>query len=312
MFKKTHLALLSYLVVCIVWGSTYLAIRVGVTDMPFLVFAGIRFTAAGILILTASKIKGWAFPKTKKEYGILILVGLLLLFISNGLICWAEQWLESGLTALLIATLPLFMASIEFMLPHGQRPGWLGWAGLLIGFGGVAYLVSPQISLEGHTFPAMLAVIGASLTWSVGSIFLRRQTIKGAMMPIVGIQKLTAGIAFFLAAALSGDYSLSGASAKGFIALLYLIFFGSILAYTAYNYMIKEIPAAKAGTYAYINPVVAVALGALILQEVITFQNILAAVIILGGVILVQVSRISQARPGPGPEPAGKSTSAGS
>lgn len=294
---KKHLALLSYLTVCIVWGSTYLAIRVGVTDMPFMIFAGIRFATAGSLILIISRLCGWAFPRRRQDYRTLIFVGLLLLFVSNGLICWAEQYLDSNLTALLIASVPLFMASIENILPGGQRTGWLGWVGLFIGFGGVVTLVSPQFKLEGNTFPAMLAVLAASLVWASGSIYLRRHPAKGAMLPSVGIQMLTAGVAFLLFSVFSGNFTLAEASVKGYAAMLYLIFIGSILAYTAFNYMIKSIPAAKAGTYAYINPVVAMILGALILNEVILPQNILAAAVILGGVILVQVSKVKTKAP---------------
>lgn len=299
MTHKKHLALLSYLTVCIVWGSTYLALRVGVNDMPFMLFAGIRFLAAGSLILIISRLLGWDFPKTGQDFRTQVLVGLLMLFLSNGLICWAEQWLESGLTALLFSATPLFMAAIENILPNGNRTGWLGWCGLFIGFGGVAILVRPGFSLEGSAFPAMLAALGASLIWSIGSIFLRRRKQNGAMMTSVGIQMLTAGIAFSLLALLTGNLSLSEASPKGFASLLYLIFFGSILAYSAFMYMIKVFPAAKAGTYAYINPVVAVILGALILREEVTVHIILGAAIILGGVVLIQVSRVSPAEPSP-------------
>jgi drug/metabolite transporter (DMT)-like permease len=296
---KKHLALLSYLTVCIVWGSTYLAIRVGVTDMPFMLFAGIRFTAAGSLILILSRLCRMPFPATRQGLLTQILIGLLLLFVSNGLICWAEQWLESGMTALLVAATPLFMASIDNILPGGQRTSPLGWCGLFIGFGGVAALVSPGFGLEGYIFPAMLAVLGASLVWSVGSVWLRRRPAGGSLLPSVGLQMLTAGIAFLFLAALSGNFSLAGASPKGLAALLYLIFIGSILAYSAFIYMIKIFPAAKAGTYAYINPVVAVILGALILREEVALRTVLGAAVILGGVVLVQFSKVSPAAKAP-------------
>jgi drug/metabolite transporter (DMT)-like permease len=290
--NKKNLALLSYLTVCIVWGSTYLAIRIAVTDMPFLSFAGIRFFTAGFIILVISLIKGWAFPKTWQDYKTIIFAGVMLLFISNGLICWAEQWIESGLTALLIASVPLFMALIEVILPLDHKLSLLGWFGLIIGFFGVAYLVSPNLTLGSNTLPAMLAVLLASLNWAAASIYLKRRIVSGSMIPNVGIQMISAGLVFFIAASLFGGISISGASSSGIGALIYLIFIGSILAYSAFNYMLKEIPAAKAGTYAYINPIVAVILGALILNEVVTAQNIIAAVIILAGVVLVQISKV--------------------
>jgi len=290
--KSNKLAILAYLIVCIVWGSTYLAIRIAVTDMPFLSFAGIRFISAGAIILTVSLLKGWAFPSGWPEYRTSIIAGAMLLFISNGLICWAEQWIDSGLTALLVASVPLFMALIEVIFPGDHRLGWLGWVGLVIGFCGVAFLVSPNLTLAGNTLPAMLAVLAASLNWAAASIYLKRKTISGSMLPNVGIQMFSAGAAFLIAAAVSGGISIAGASASGIGALLYLIFIGSILAYSAFYYMLKVIPAAKAGTYAYINPIVAVILGALILKEVVTAQTVVAASIILTGVVLVQLAKV--------------------
>lgn len=286
-----YLAILSYLTVCVVWGSTYLAIRIGVTDMPFLVFAGVRFFSAGLIILLVSRVMGWKFPEKFDDYRAIATVGIMLLFISNGLVCWAEQWIDSGLTALLLAATPLFMALIEVIVPRDQRIGRLGWFGLIIGFAGVVYLFSPNLTLEGRTLPAMLAVLGASLNWAIASIYLKRRIVSGSMMPNVGIQMFAAGTLFLLAAAFFGGISMEEASADGITALLYLIFIGSILAYTAFNYMIKALPASKAGTYAYVNPVVAVILGYLILSEVVTAQTIVAASIILGGVVLVQISK---------------------
>lgn len=301
MISGKNLGILSYLTVCVVWGSTYLAIRIGVTDMPFLVFAGVRFFTAGALILIASRLKGWAFPKNTGEYKTVVFAGLMLLFVSNGLICWAEQYIESNLTALLIASVPLFMALIEVVVPRDTRIGGLGWIGLIIGFIGVALLVSPHVAMDGMTFPAMLAVLGASLNWAIASIYLKRRTVSGSMMPNVGLQMFSAGTAFLLLASFWGGVGFAGASTSGFAALLYLIFIGSILAYTAFNYMLKALPASKAGTYAYINPVVAVILGALILQESVTVQKVISAAIILGGVVLVQVSKVHAVKPS-GPE----------
>lgn len=292
MTENKNLALLAYLTVCIVWGSTYLAIRVAVTDMPFLPFAGIRFFSAGALIIIISLLKGWAFPKSWQDYKTVIFAGSMLLFVSNGLICWAEQWIDSGLTALLVASVPLFMALIEVIIPRDHKLSPLGWFGLVIGFIGVAYLVSPNLVVGSKTLPAMIAVILASLNWAAASIYIKRRTVSGSMITNVGIQMISAGSVFLVVAIFWGGISISGASASGIGALVYLIFIGSILAYSAFNYMLKEIPASKAGTYAYINPIVAVALGAVILKEVVTMQNIIAAIIILAGVVLVQMSKV--------------------
>lgn len=314
MSNSKNLALLSYITVCIVWGSTYLAIRIGVNDMPFMLFAGVRFTAAGLLIILYSRLKGWAFPATRRDIGTVALAGLLMLFFANYLICWAEQWLDSGLTALLLATAPLFMAALEFFLPQSNRPGWQGWCGLAVGFGGVALLINPGPHLADNErmLPAMLAILLAALFWAAGTVFTQRRTVEGHMMPAVGLQMLTAGLSFLLTAALTGNISLTGATVRGFAALAYLILFGSILAYSAYIYMLKAYPAARAGTYAYVNPIVAVMLGALILREEITSRTILASMVILGGVVLVQAAKVTagparnkQAVPGDEPGGAG-------
>ena len=190
---------------------------------------------------------------------------------------------------------PLFMAALEFFLPQAKGMGWPGWCGLAIGFGGVVLLIGPGFRLadNNHILPAMLAVLLAALCWAAGSIFLQRRPVGGDMMPAVGLQMLGAGVSFLLLALLTGNFSLAGASAKGFAALAYLIFFGSILAYSAYIYMIQAYPAAKAGTYAYINPIVAVLLGALILKEEVAPRTILASAVILGGVILVQAAKVT-------------------
>ncbi|MBU4532243.1 MAG: EamA family transporter [Eubacteriales bacterium] len=293
--NKTYLALLAYLIVCIVWGSTYLAIRIGVQDIPFLLFAGLRFTIAGAIMLTVARLCGWAFPSSWKDYRALAIVGLLLLFGGNGLVCWAEQWLDSSLTALLIATVPLFMATIQNLLPGGPRIGRLGWLGLFIGFAGVASLVHPTTHVGTDILPAMIGVLAASLLWAIGSVYSSRRVVTGAMLTGVGVQMLVAGICLCGVAIINGDTSLAGASPESLWALLYLIFIGSLLAYSAFMYMLKVLPPAKAGTYAYVNPVVAVALGALILKEPVTLETVLAAAVILVGVVLVQTSKIAPA-----------------
>ncbi len=289
--QTRHLAILSYITVCIVWGSTYLFIKIGVTDMPFLLFAGIRFTAAGLIMLAVSRFRRWPFPATFSDYKTHIFAGFMLLFISNGLICWAEQWIDSGLTSLLVASIPLFIGLIETLFPSEQRISPLSWAGLIVGFGGVAALVGPHFDFTQKEFLAMLAALAAALNWAMASVYLKRRTVSGAMLPGVGVQMLTAGLVFMVVAPIFGEFSLRQASWSGYGALLYLIFFGSILAYSAFNYMLKAMPATKAGTYAYVNPVVAVLLGVLVLQEEITGQNIIAAAIILLGVLLVQLSK---------------------
>lgn len=285
--------LLAYLCVCIVWGSTYLAIRIGVSEFPPALFAGIRFVVAGILMLWFARYKGLVFPQTIIEVRRVAIVGLFLLAGGNGFVVWAEQWVHSGVASLLVATVPLFMATLELFLPEGKNIGKKGWMGLLLGFAGVMLLVfthsgSGAIDLKG----AAILLMGTFL-WSVGSVYAKTFKASGSIITHIGIEMLTGGIVLSCVGILLGESSKLHVTQKGIGAILYLIFFGSILAYSCYIYILQKWPAAKAGTYAYVNPPVAVLLGSLVLDEPFTIQVVVSTLIILFGVFLVQTSKTS-------------------
>ena len=287
--SKTFLA---YVAVCILWGSTYLAIRIGVSEFPPALFAGIRFLVAGSLMLAFSVYKGLKLPMNFSEIRRISTVGLFLLLGGNGCVVWAETHVHSGIASLIIATVPLFMVLIELFLPNRPLLNLKGWIGLLIGFSGVALLVfSNSTKSSVDSFGIILLLIGA-FSWAAGSVYSKSFKTSSSIIPNIAIQMLAGGLGLLIVGTSFGEFSKIHITTKGIGAILYLILFGSIIGYSCYVYILEKWPVAKAGTYAYVNPLVAVLLGALILNEPISISVVLSTLVILGGVILVQTSKI--------------------
>lgn len=286
---------IAYGIVCVVWGSTYLAIKIGVGELPPALFAGTRFLLAGGLMLAYAHLRKMALPRTARELRVTATVGLLLLFGANGLVVWSEQYIPSGLAALIISTVPIFVAIIDLLVPGGSRMGWKGWAGMFLGFSGVALLVSPEAGLEGVDPRGVAGVLAASFLWAAGSVYSSRNPVSGSMLGVSALQTLSAGVALCITGIFLGEITQFHLTYTGAAALIYLIFAGSILGYSCFVYIIKTMPPSKASTYSYVNPVVAVILGALVLHENITLMEIVATAIILSGVVMVQTSRFKPA-----------------
>ena len=281
----------AFVAVCIVWGSTYRAIRIGVSAFPPELFAGIRFLIAGALLLLYSRIKGLEFPANLTSVRDQSIVGLFLLFGGNGLVVWAEQWVRSGIASLLLATIPLFMAVIELLLPGRPRIDFKGWLGLLIGFSGVAMLVLSDSGEGSVDIKGAMLLLTAAALWATGSVYSKSFKPTGSMFVNIGIQMLAGGTALTTLGILMGELPRVSFSIKGIGALLYLIFIGSLVGYSSYIYILQKWPAAKAGTYAYVNPLVAVLLGTLVLGEPFTLTVVISTAVILTGVLLVQLSK---------------------
>lgn len=281
----------AYIAVCILWGSTYLAIRIGVSAFPPELFAGIRFLLAGALMLVYAYSKRQKFPETFTDVRRQAVVGLFLLLGGNGIVVFAEQWVYSGVASLLLAIVPLFNAILELLLPNGPRLGAKGWIGLLLGFSGVAFLVLFDSGTKAIDVSGVLLLMLAAFFWSAGSVYSQRFKPSGSTVMNIGIQMLSGGIGLTIVGLFMGEAARVHLTAKGLGAMAYLIVFGSILGYSSYIYVLQRWPASKAGTYAYVNPVVGVILGALILGEPISSNVIISSVIILGGVLLVQMSK---------------------
>lgn len=283
--------ILAYIAVCIIWGSTYLAIRIGVSAFPPELFAGIRFLIAGSFMMMFAYIKRQNFPGTLTDVRRQAIIGIFLLVGGNGIVVWAEQWVYSGIASLLLAIGPLFNAILELILPNGPRISLKGWLGLFMGFGGVALLVLLDSGTKAVDVPGILLLLLAAFFWSLGSVYSQRFKPSGSTVMNIGIQMLSGGIVLTVIGVLLGETARMHLTFKGIGAIAYLIVFGSILGYSSYIYVLQKWPASKAGTYAYVNPVVGVFLGAVVLGEPVSPNIIIPAVIILSGVILVQLSK---------------------
>ena len=293
MDKENRRTMLAYLAVCFFWGSTYLAIKIGVENFPPFLFAGIRFITAGGLTIFYSKLKGNAFADNKKDIAKISIVGLLMLLGGNGLVVFAEQWVHSGIASLLVATVPLFIAIIEIFILRDKKMDYKGLIGLALGFGGVVYLTLGKSSTGGIIdFKGTLLLLFASLFWSMGSVYSKTFKANGSIISNIGIQMFAGGIGLSTVGLLRGEISSINFARSSVLALLYLIVFGSIIGYSCYIYILQKWPASKAGTYAYINPIVAVVLGTIVLGEPFTFSIVISMMIIILGVFMVQQSKV--------------------
>lgn len=283
----------AWMAVCFFWGTTYLAIRVGLETMPPMLFAGIRFLIAGaVLFLVMHRQRGARLP-VRREWFDLSVVGLALLGVGTGLVVWAEQWVPSGMAALLVATSPFWVAGIERFTGGSERVGVRGVVGMLVGFAGLVLLIAPtlfSVALGGRYLLGMLALQVACASWSAGSVYAKHRPT--GVTPLMGsaIQMLIAGAALTIIGTVMGEWPQMNFSERSLGALLYLIVFGSIVAYGSYTYAVQKLPLSIVSTYSYINPVIAVLLGWAVLAEPLGWRVAAAAIIILAGVALVKTS----------------------
>ncbi len=281
-------------IVYVVWGSTYLAIAIAVQTLPPLLAAGVRFGLAGILMLSyvAIRRRPIALP-TFAQWRTATLAGGLLLLGGNGIVMLSERTLPSGIAAIVIATTPIWMAVIDALL-HRRSPSWLTIGGLLVGLAGAAILLVPLEGVADLDAFWLLVLMVAPISWATGSLVARDGSRPPDPLVATGMQMLAGGAVMILVGSALGEFSgLDPAtfSSASVWALLYLLVFGSLLAFTAYIWLLDHVPITVVSTYAYVNPVVAVALGALFLDEPITIRTLVAAVLILGAVIAIVSGR---------------------
>jgi drug/metabolite transporter (DMT)-like permease len=287
----TTLVLVAFAAVYVVWGSTYLAIRIGVESFPPLILAGLRHVVAGLFLYPIVRWKTGMKP-TPVNWRASVVTGFLLLFAGNGGVCWAEQTVPSGIAALLVATVSLWLVIVDWLRPGGVKPVLRVVAGLLIGFAGLALLVGPaHLGGSQRVDPRGAAVlVVASLAWACGSLYSKHGGMPSTAMLGVAMQSLTGGVILLVVGLFAGEYHalhFGAISMRSWLALGYLIIFGSGIGFSAYLYILQKSTAARVGTYPFVNPVVALFLGWLILGETITMRTVTAAAIILTAVILV-------------------------
>lgn len=281
----------AYLAVCIIWGSTYLAMRIAVSEFPPLLFAGIRFLSAGILVLAFALVKKHPFPESWKDVLKSSVPGLFMLMGANGLVMWAEQWVHSGITSLLLSTTPLFVALLETVLFRENKIKVSGWVCLLIGFTGTAMLILSGAGIGSVDIAGGMIVLLAAVFWSLGSIYSKKVKYTGHIVTHIGIQMLAAGTGLTTIGVLTGEASRISISTNTVLAMIYLVLFGSIIGYSSNMFVLSKWPASIAITSAYVNPIVAVILGVVILQEAINARMAVFMMITLGSVVLLHLNR---------------------
>jgi drug/metabolite transporter (DMT)-like permease len=289
---------IALLIVYIFWGGTYLFIHFAVETIPPFFMAGSRFIVAGAILYAWRRLAGDAAP-TRGQWLRASVVGLLLLLGGNGLLSFAEQSVASGISSLIIGSVPLWMTTMEALRPGGVRPNKLGIIGLVIGFGGIALLVAPSLMGAKNVNAPLLGVIillFAAFFWSLGSIYSRIAHLPESTLLTTGMEMLAGGAGLFLAGTFTGEWRqlvLSHINPTSWYAMLYLVLLGSMAGYTAYAWVLRAAPVSLVSTYAYVNPLVAILLGSLFAQETLTVHVLVSAAIIIGSVVLINLSRRS-------------------
>ena len=307
--RGATLVVVAFAAVYIVWGSTYLAIRIGLESFPPLILAGLRHLTAGLILYPFFR-KQSGSPPTALNWRTTLVTGLLLLFAGNGGVSWAEQSVPSGVTALLVATVSLWLVTLDWLRPGGMKPVPKVVLGLLLGFAGLAILVGPaQLGGSGRVDLRGAAIlVFASLAWACGSLYAKHGKMPSSPMLGVAMQSLAGGAILLIVGALTGEFRnfhFGAVSLRSWLALVYLIAFGSGIGFSAYIYILHKSTPARVGTYAFVNPVVALFLGWLIAGEAITLRTVLAAAVILTAVVLVISAphRLPDRTPEPVPAP---------
>jgi drug/metabolite transporter (DMT)-like permease len=233
---------------------------------------------------------------TRNQWKSLAIVGILLLLGGNGLVSFAEQRIASGVAALIVGTVPLWLVLIEALRPGGVKPNWQAIIGLLVGFGGIYLLIGPSDLKGGLRFDLIgtLAVVAASFLWSIGSIYSRGADVPKSTLMMTGGEMLMGSVALFIVSALLGEwhgFSLAQVSVRSWLGLAYLITFGSLIGFVSYGWLLQNAPVSLTATYAYVNPLVAVFLGNLFAQEPLSLRTLIAAGVIIGSVVFINTSK---------------------
>jgi drug/metabolite transporter (DMT)-like permease len=296
-FPSPILIVLAFTAIYIVWGSTYIAVLIALKDIPPFLITGFRFMIAGLLLLIYSIITGQSLPRIKSIF-TLSLSGILMLFFGTGAVAWVEQYISSGLAAIIVATVPLWFVLLDRRQWNFYFSNKLIIAGLLIGFGGVMILFADKKSLDfsGDKMKLLsfFIMLAGAVCWASGSLFLKYKSIKGSTVIKAAIQMIAAGIVFFVISIITGELQHTqwqNISHSSVLSIIYLVVAGSLVGYMSYVWLLSVRSAALVGTYAYVNPVVAVFLGWLIADEQIVSRQVLALAVILAGVILVTLAK---------------------
>lgn len=294
---------LGFAALYVIWGTTYLGIRFAVDTLPPFLMGAARFLVAGSALYAWARIRGGERPRLIHWRSALI-IGACLMLIGQGGVAWAEQRIPSGLAAVLVATMPIWITLLNWVRPRGDRPDGRMMTGLAGGFGGVVLLVAPwQTGVAAVDVWGVLAVLIGTMAWAAGSLYTRTASLPRSHLLATAMEMLAGGVLLLIAGTVHGEWSaaLSGSvSLQSLLALAYLIIFGSLVALTTYTWLLSVCPPSRVSSYAYVNPVVAVFLGWLLADESFSLRMLLAAAVILGAVALVTTGRThARTRRGP-------------
>lgn len=287
--------ILAFAAIYLIWGSTYLGIRIAVETMPPFLMAAARFLLAGGVLFAFLKLRGAAWP-TARQWRINTVIGTFLLLGGNGAVVWAEQYVPSGITALIIGASPLFFVLTEWAWPGGLRPTAIVLGAMLLGFAGVTWLAAPwENGLEGSIHAGgLVAILIGSISWSVGSIYSRHAKHGADPFLASALQMLGGGAALVLVAVVHGDFGrldVAAISPRAWGAFAYLVVLGSLVGFSTFVWLMKHSTPARVSTYAYVNPIVAVFLGWLILSEPIGPRTLVASAIIIAAVAIITAQK---------------------
>jgi len=301
--RRKILPWVSLAIIYVVWGSTYMAIRIVVRELPPMAAAAFRFLVAGAVMAGVAAIAdrrhGWPSRRQWADYSF---IGVLLLAVGNGLVMWSEKRIPSSIAALIVASVPLWLTLFDGFRATGQRWSVRVWTGTLIGLLGVVLVARPEGGIDPGHWSSIFALQAATLAWTAGTLYAQSVPRRLPLFTAAAIEMLAGALALIVLSAVMGEdvSRFAGASRDAWLGLAYLTVFGSLVGFTAFAYCINELPASTVGTYAYVNPVVAVFLGAAFLDERVT-SGLLAG----GGLILVAVLFATMGRraaPSPAPE----------
>jgi drug/metabolite transporter (DMT)-like permease len=284
--EQVRRAWIAWVAICIIWGTTYLAIKVALTTVPPLLVGGLRYVFAALIMLTVLRVQGRRLPGRSSwlTQGVL---GFLMIALGNGGVVTGETYLSSGLTAVLVATSPFWMVAIDTLFPDGAPLRARQLTGMTIGLAGIVMLVWPDLSLGGASARGLLfgmfAVQIACMGWSVASSYTKRHVMSGDVLGAATLQMLSGGLAMTIGGTMRGEWASLHFTAASAASMAYLTLAGSVVAFVAYSYTLRHLPIAVVSLYTYVNPVIAVALGVVLLGEPFSIRQVGAAVVIAIG-----------------------------
>ncbi len=284
-------AYFAWLAVCVIWGTTYLGIRIALETIPPALLGGLRYTTAGLILGAILLARGERIP-ARMHWGGLALLGFLMVVLGNGGVIWAEQWVPSGIAAVIVASSPFWTNGIESLLPGGERITLRMLTGLCIGFGGILLLVWPDLTAggaDGRQFVlGVLAIQVAGIGWAIGSIYSRRHARDENALSASAMQMLFGGAMMLVVATMRGEWGDLAFTPRTLWAEIYLIVVGSVAGYSAYVYALKHLPISTVSLYAYVNPILAVLAGTWLADEAFGWRVVLASALVFAGITVVR------------------------